>query len=108
MLTCSPDRALTLETATPLWSSRLQLVECKGYGHPDTLADDLAESLSRTYAGYTLQRCGAVLHHNFDKLCLLGGRSKVTFGRAGRLTKPIRVLVNGRVSLTFAEQDLGV
>ncbi|MGW1539337.1 methionine adenosyltransferase [Streptomyces sp. NPDC002309] len=73
------------------------IVERKGLGHPDTLADHLAERLSRAYSHYTVQRFGAVLHHNFDKLALLGGASEVRYG-AGRITAPVRVLVNGRAA----------
>ncbi|MFH9733802.1 methionine adenosyltransferase [Streptomyces sp. NPDC017260] len=73
------------------------IVERKGLGHPDTLADQLAERLSRAYSAYTVQHFGAVLHHNFDKLALLGGASEVRYG-AGRMTAPVRVLVNGRAA----------
>ena len=73
------------------------IVERKGLGHPDTLADHLAERLSRAYSRYTAERFGAVLHHNFDKLALLGGASEVRYG-AGRMTAPVRVLVNGRAA----------
>lgn len=73
------------------------IVERKGLGHPDTLADHLAEQLSRAYSRHTVERFGAVLHHNFDKLALLGGASEVRYG-AGRMTAPIRVLVNGRAA----------
>ncbi|MEK8144255.1 methionine adenosyltransferase [Streptomyces sp. M10(2022)] len=59
------------------------IVERKGLGHPDTLADHLAERLSRAYSHYTVRRFGAVLHHNFDKLALLGGASEVRYGAAG-------------------------
>jgi S-adenosylmethionine synthetase len=77
--------------------SDVSIVECKGWGHPDTLADHLAEQLSRAYSRYTLEEFGAVLHHNFDKLGLLGGASEVRYG-AGRMVDPIRVLVNGRAA----------
>jgi hypothetical protein len=45
----------------------IAIVERKGWGHPDTLADHLAERLSRAYSRYTLERFGAVLHHNHWK-----------------------------------------
>ncbi|MFG3656857.1 methionine adenosyltransferase [Streptomyces sp. NPDC047706] len=73
------------------------IVERKGLGHPDTLADHLAERLSRAYSRYTVEHFGAVLHHNFDKLALLGGASEVRYG-GGRMTSPVRVLVNGRAA----------
>lgn len=82
-----------------------EFVERKGVGHPDTLADLLAESLSRNYSTYTLKKFGAVLHHNFDKTGLLGGKSSVVFGR-GKLTSPIRVLINGRVSTAFGNEKI--
>ncbi len=84
-----------------------EFVERKGQGHPDTLADGLAEYLSAKYSEYTKRRFGAVLHHNFDKIGLLGGASSVTFGK-GRLTKPVRVLLNGRASTTFGTRSIPV
>ena len=77
----------------------LALVERKGWGHPDTLADHLAEELSRAYSRWTLAEFGAILHHNFDKLALLGGLSEVAYG-GGRMVEPVRVLVNGRATRT--------
>lgn len=84
-----------------------EVVERKGVGHPDTLSDGLAEALSAAYSRYTLKEFGAVLHHNFDKVGLLGGRSEVNFGR-GRMTSPIRVLVNGRTSNRFGDHEIPV
>lgn len=87
--------------------SEYEFVERKGIGHPDTLSDALAETLSSKYSKYTLENFGAVLHHNFDKVGLLGGASFVKFGE-GYLTKPIRVLINGRASTKFAETTIPV
>ena len=80
----------------------LVIGECKGWGHPDTLADHLAERLSRAYSRYTLRELGAVLHHNFDKLALLGGSSEVRYDH-GRMVDPVRVLVNGRAARTCGD-----
>ena len=85
------------------FSREFEIVERKGAGHPDTLADGLAETLSTEYALFTLKKFGAVLHHNFDKVRILGGSSYVSFGK-GFLTSPLRVLINGRVSTKFAEE----
>lgn len=79
-----------------------EFVERKGSGHPDTLADELAEELSSEYSKYTLKKFGLILHHNFDKLGILGGSSFVKFGE-GRIVNPIRVLVNGRASTRFGD-----
>lgn len=84
-----------------------EFVERKGIGHPDTLSDALAEILSINYSNYTKDRFGAVLHHNFDKVGLLGGSSFVTFGE-GHLVNPIRVLLNGRASTKFGEEMIPI
>ena len=84
---------------------QFEVIERKGFGHPDTLSDGLAEAVSMAYAAYTTEHFGAVLHHNFDKVGLLGGNAHVTFGD-GRLTAPIRVLLNGRATLRFGEHTV--
>lgn len=84
-----------------------EFVERKGLGHPDTLSDALAEFLSVNYSNYTIKNFGAVLHHNFDKVGLLGGASFVKFGE-GYLTKPIRVLINGRASTKFGDINIPI
>ena len=86
---------------------KCEFVERKGIGHPDTLADALAEKLSAEYSKYTLKKYGAILHHNFDKVGLLGGASHVAFGE-GYLINPIRVLLNGRVSTKFANKKIPI
>lgn len=89
------DAPLTIELDVA--ATRSTLLERKGHGHPDTLADHLAEQLSRACSRWTLENAGAVLHHNFDKLALLGGASQVWYG-GGRMVEPVRVLVNGRAT----------
>jgi S-adenosylmethionine synthetase len=90
------DCTVELETRAAAGSA-VTILERKGRGHPDTLADHLAERLSQVYSRVTLAEFGAVLHHNFDKLALLGGASEVRYGR-GRMLAPVRVLVNGRAA----------
>jgi len=85
------------------FKKEIEIVERKGAGHPDTLADGLAEILSLNFSNYSLKKFGAVLHHNFDKVGLLGGSSYVSFGK-GYMTGPIKVLINGRISTKFADE----
>lgn len=87
--------------------SAWEIIERKGTGHPDTLADTLAEELSIAYSKYTLSNFGAILHHNFDKLSLLGGSSTVKLGYS-RMTSPIRVVINGRASKSFNNHKIPV
>lgn len=98
---------LSITSVPRLGELEVEVVERKGIGHPDTIADALAESLSVAYARYTLEHFGAILHHNFDKLAVLGGTTEVDFGE-GNLTSPIRVILNGRASVRFAEKDIPV
>ncbi len=82
-----------------------EVVERKGKGHPDTLADGLGEELSRVYSKYTLKKFGYILHHDFDKVGILGGRSQVKFGE-GTLAKPITLLINCRASYSFGNEEI--
>jgi S-adenosylmethionine synthetase len=78
-----------------------EVVERKGLGHPDTLADGIAELASIRYAQYCLDEFGAVLHHNLDKVAVFGGC--VAFGAVdGRYVRPLRVVFGGRASSSFA------
>jgi S-adenosylmethionine synthetase len=92
-------------TSVSTRSEEPEIVERKGRGHPDTLADNLAEHLSASYCDYTRNRFGEILNHNFDKVGLLGGRARVSFGE-GSLLDPIRVLLNGRAADRF--QDISI
>ncbi len=82
-----------------------EVIERKGIGHPDTMSDELAVRLSRRYSKYTRENYDAILHHNFDKVGLLGGMSSVSLGN-GELTAPIRVLLNGRASDRFGNESI--
>jgi len=77
-----------------------EVVERKGIGHPDTVADSLAEKISVEYSKYCLEKFGIVLHHNVDKLSIMGGLVDIDWAK-GEMIKPIRVLINGRLSASF-------
>lgn len=83
----------------------VEVVERKGIGHPDTLADALAERMSVAYARYTRSRFGAVLHHNLDKLYLRGGHARTGLGTF-EMTEPFVLVVGGRVSNSFADEEI--
>ncbi|MET9759973.1 methionine adenosyltransferase [Streptomyces sp. NPDC006372] len=96
-------------TGLPTASAALsaEVVERKGAGHPDTLADGVAEAISRAYSRYCLEEFGAILHHNTDKTSLLGGAADVRFGH-GELTAPVQVLVNGRITAALGDHAIPV
>lgn len=72
------------------------VVERKGLGHPDSLADLVAEQFSNLYARETLIRFGRILNHWVDKVVLRGAKATVGFGSANVL-EPIRAYLFGRV-----------
>lgn len=78
----------------------VEVVERKGSGHPDTICDRMAEAVSRALCRSYYERCGAVLHHNVDKILLCGGETEPRFG-GGRILTPIDVYVAGRAACEF-------
>ncbi|MEU6462638.1 methionine adenosyltransferase [Streptomyces sp. NPDC046976] len=85
----------------------VEVVERKGIGHPDTLADGIAELASIRYSRHCLDVAGVVLHHNLDKVAVLGGRAAFT-DTDGVYDRPLRVVFGGRISTTFAGRPLSV
>lgn len=85
----------------------VEVVERKGVGHPDTLADGIAELASIRYSQHCLDVAGAVLHHNLDKVAVLGGRAAFTEAD-GVYDRPLRVAFGGRISTSFAGRPLPV
>lgn len=79
----------------PLTPGRLEVVERKGTGHPDTICDALAEELSLAYSRFCREKLGAVVHHNVDKVLLVGGQSRAVFG-GGEVLEPIDIVLAGR------------
>ena len=65
--------------------NEVEVVERKGRGHPDTICDALSEEVSRTLCRYYLERFGRILHHNVDKVLLVGGSSKPRLAAARSL-----------------------
>lgn len=84
----------------PIEKQRIELVERKCLGHPDSLADGIAESISRALSRSYLEECGSILHHNTDQGEVVAGESLPKFG-GGRITKPIYFLISGRATRTF-------
>jgi S-adenosylmethionine synthetase len=82
-------------TALEEGTDAVEVVERKGLGHPDTICDALAETLSRNLSREYRRRFGDVLHHNVDKALLRGGQSAPTFG-GGTVLAPISIFLAGR------------
>lgn len=75
----------------------IELVERKGIGHPDSMADGISESVSRALSRMYLDEYGRILHHNTDETQIVGGASEPKFG-GGTVTAPIYILLVGRAT----------
>src|ERR1700674_5193920 len=75
----------------------VELVERKGLGHPDSIADGVSESVSRALCRMYLDEFGRILHHNTDETQVVGGASEPKFG-GGKVTAPIYMLLVGRAT----------
>ena len=80
---------------TPIERQQTEIVERKGIGHPDSIADGLAESVSRALCKVYIERFGRILHHNTDEVQVVGGQSAPKFG-GGVVLEPAYILLVGR------------
>ncbi len=88
----------------PVESLNVELVERKGLGHPDYIADSVAEAASRALSKYYLEKYGTILHHNLDKVLLVGGQADPRFG-GGEVLQPIYIIVAGRATTEVRVED---
>ncbi|MEB3773655.1 MAG: methionine adenosyltransferase [Desulfurococcales archaeon] len=82
----------------------VELVERKGLGHPDYISDAAAEAASRALSLYYLERYGRILHHNLDKVLLVGGQASPRWG-GGEVIQPIYIIVSGRATTEVKTSD---
>ncbi|MEN8239441.1 MAG: methionine adenosyltransferase [Actinomycetota bacterium] len=90
---------LTL-TSRGHYHPKIEFVERKGLGHPDTICDRLAEELARQLATDYERYTGAVRHFNVDKALLAAGSVDIDFG-GGEVTKPSRLILVGKATFEY-------
>lgn len=84
-----------------------EIAERKGLGHPDTVADGIADAVSNEFSRHCLKNFGAVLHHNVDKVYVGAGHWTVDYGRAD-MHAPVRVVINGRMSSSLGDKHIDI
>ncbi|MBI2971037.1 MAG: methionine adenosyltransferase [Candidatus Aenigmarchaeota archaeon] len=94
-------------TRQPIEQQKVEMVERKGIGHPDSLSDGMAEAVSRALCKEYLKRYGVILHHNTDKLEIVGGEATATFG-GGEILRPIYVMLSGRATMRIGSEEIPV
>jgi S-adenosylmethionine synthetase len=80
---------------TPTEQQRIELVERKGKGHPDSICDAIAEEVSLALCREYLANFGHILHHNADKAMLVAGRAEPRLG-GGKVLEPMRLVLGDR------------
>jgi S-adenosylmethionine synthetase len=81
------------------YQPRVEFVERKGVGHPDTICDHLAEELARELAREYIADTGTVQHFNVDKAVLAAGSVDIGFG-GGVHTKPSKLVLVGKADFS--------
>ncbi|HMK45154.1 MAG TPA: methionine adenosyltransferase [Methanocella sp.] len=84
-------------TSTPYREEPFEIVERKGLGHPDTICDGISDAISRSLSKYYIDRFGGIMHHNVDKVLLIGGKSKPVLG-GGEIIRPLSLVLGGRAT----------
>lgn len=92
---------------TPVEQQRVELVERKGTGHPDSICDAIMEQASVALCREYLAAFGRVLHHNIDKCLLVAGRTEPRPG-GGRVLEPMRLVFGDRATAEYRGKRIDV
>jgi len=91
----------------PVEKQKVEIVERKGIGHPDSIADGLAENVSRALSKEYLQSFGYILHHNTDECQIVGGQSQPHFG-GGAIIQPAYIMLVGRATALYNNKRIPI
>ena len=83
----------------------VEIVERKGIGHPDSVADALAETVSRALCKMYKKEIGTVLHHNTDETQIAAGQAAPKFG-GGTIIDPTYILLVGRATTNVMQNKV--
>lgn len=102
-------RNIIVETLnqTPIEEQDIEIVERKGIGHPDSISDGIAESVSRALCNAYIDKFGGILHHNTDEVQITAGESDPKFG-GGEIIKPMDILLTGRGVPEYEGEKIGI
>jgi len=82
---------------TPIEKQKLEIVERKGLGHPDSICDAIMDQISVRLSRAYLEKFGAIMHHNADKSLLVAGEIETIFG-GGSVKKPMLLIFGDRAT----------
>ena len=76
---------------------RVELVERKGLGHPDSICDAVMEEISLALCREYQSAFGRLLHYNVDKCLLVAGEAEPRLG-GGKVIEPMRLIFGDRAT----------
>ncbi|MEM1874106.1 MAG: methionine adenosyltransferase [Candidatus Hadarchaeales archaeon] len=91
----------------PLEEQRLEIVERKGIGHPDTICDAILDRVSVELSREYLRRFNTILHHNADKSLLVAGEVETRFG-GGTIKRPMLLIFGDRATDRVGDEIIPV
>lgn len=91
----------------PVAKQKVEIVERKGLGHPDTLADLIAYEIGLTLSRYYIKKFGTILHYNVDKSLIAAGEAQTKFG-GGIIKKPILIVLGDRATYRVGKEEIPV
>jgi S-adenosylmethionine synthetase len=91
----------------PVPKQRIEIVERKGLGHPDTVSDMIMNQLSIELCKLYLREFNAILHHNLDKSLLVAGESETRFG-GGIVKRPMKLIFGDRATYGLKGKELPI
>ncbi len=91
----------------PITDQRLEIVERKGKGHPDSLCDCIMDAVSVALSRAYLEQAGAILHHNIDKGLLAAGGVNKRFG-GGEVVRPMELVIGDRATSRLRGKEIPV
>lgn len=92
---------------TPVARHKVEIVERKGVGHPDSICDAIMERVSIALSREYLQRFGRILHHNIDKAFLVAGNAEIRLS-GGEVTEPMRLIFGDRATAVANGEEIPV
>lgn len=79
----------------------MEVIERKGPGHPDTIADNLSEEFANLLAKEYKKVYGEVKHYNVDKVLVACGKTN-----GMKMTKPVKIVFSGNATYVHGMRKL--
>lgn len=91
----------------PVSDQRVEMVERKGLGHPDTICDSIMENAAIVLCREYQAAFGRIPHFNLDKCLLVAGRTEPRLG-GGRVLDPMRLVFGDRATAECAGRRIDI